>query len=271
MVVIRRTGMPSSRARSVFSAAARIALPDQRALHEPGEQAHYDRDHCQREQVVPVELNGPDVDDELAQRASRNGARISGTSGKTRSESSSSTPPSNWARPIVATVRTSFGELANRRITANSTSRAHGQPQYRSCQEGDPVRDVPLLEAPHGRCSGHPGNREVGEVDHPVGPPHEDQPHRGEARGGAEHQTQQHDPQGKPLRQHRGGDRPCDEHAATTASQRPATPPGRANPGLRGVCCGSDPGPRPLRARRIRGPSSRGWQVGGAHRPTARG
>ena len=41
---------------------------------------------------------------------------------------SSSMPPSTWARPIVATVRTSREERAKRRITRNSTMPPRAKP-----------------------------------------------------------------------------------------------------------------------------------------------
>ncbi|MCO5316814.1 MAG: hypothetical protein M9942_00080 [Microthrixaceae bacterium] len=126
-VVSRRTGMPSRRARSVFSAAARMPWPARlrcmnhaRAPTTTGTTARGNRS-------LPSRITGPSCTVSADSGVSK-GATIRGTSPKARSASSSSMPPNSWASPIVATVSTNLGAFAKRLITASSTRAPTARP-----------------------------------------------------------------------------------------------------------------------------------------------
>ena len=119
IVESRRTGIPSSSARSVFSAMARTARPSSvrsrnqlRAASTTGTTATMSRS-------LPVSTSGW-----ISTCTSVSGVRNDGTRGDRPNSigTSISAPPRTWASPMVATVNTSLDAVAKRRITSRSTT-----------------------------------------------------------------------------------------------------------------------------------------------------
>ena len=128
MVVRFRTGTPSRRARSVFSAAARMAVPARDRRRNQASAPTTTGTTATASRWLPVMSAGPTSND----------SELSGVSNapSTRPSApnsfwgmSSSIPPRTWARPMVATVSTSRGASANRRTTADLDQRADPQAQ----------------------------------------------------------------------------------------------------------------------------------------------
>lgn len=120
-VVSRLTGIPNRRARSVFSAAARIPWPARERCMNQASRPTTTGTTASGSRSLPSRMTGPISTVKLDRGVSK-GASIRGTSPNTRSDSSSSTPPNSCANPIVATVSTSLGALANLRMTVTSTT-----------------------------------------------------------------------------------------------------------------------------------------------------
>ena len=119
-VVRLRTGTPSSRARSVFSAAARIAVPASEPRRNQASAPTTSGTTAATSRWSPLMTTGPSS--KLVEVSGVSNAPSSGDSTpNTRRGIPSSRPPRSWARPMVATVSTSRGAWAKRRITTTST------------------------------------------------------------------------------------------------------------------------------------------------------
>ena len=111
------TGMPSSRARSMFSAMPRTAVPASvlrrnhtSAPNTAGTTATSSRSfplNVEEATVISCEVRAVSNPVTRASTPSQPGMKRAA-------------PPSTWARPMVATVRTSRGAVWNRRITSRS-------------------------------------------------------------------------------------------------------------------------------------------------------
>ena len=120
-VVRLRTGTPRSRARSVFSAAARIAVPASDRRRNQASAPTTTGTTAATSRWSPVRMTGPRVM-VVEVRGVSNAPRMGDSTPKANLGMASSSPPSSCARPMVATVSTSRGACAKRRMTVSSTS-----------------------------------------------------------------------------------------------------------------------------------------------------
>ena len=100
---------------------------------------------------------------------------------------------SNWARPMVATVRISRGDRKNRRTMASST-RAHHQRRQQAEDQPQQVADAREDDQVERQCGGDQAQVALREVDDPVGPVDEGHAQGHEGREQAEREALQHQP-----------------------------------------------------------------------------
>ena len=124
IVVLRRTGIPRSRARSVFSAAARTAVPwSVRRRNQASASST-------KGATSTISISSPP-----RRFTPRSSSRSRGTANgpvrltKSRAlEPTISMPPSTWARPMLATVTTRRDASRKRRSTSTSTPAPRAMP-----------------------------------------------------------------------------------------------------------------------------------------------
>ena len=113
----RRTGMPSSAARSASSAQARMATP-RRVRRNSASPTNASGITTSATTSFPPKVNGSTVNE----RSNGAGKLCGGRPTPNHPGRSNPSPASSWARPMVATVRISRGDRKNRRITSSSTA-----------------------------------------------------------------------------------------------------------------------------------------------------
>ena len=118
MVDRRRTGMPSTSARSAFSDAARTATPSDVRVRNHASAPATTGTMITMTTWFPVNSTGSSV--KLDDSGVRNEFVTSGCPNSDGRPAS--TPPRIWARPMVASVRMRRGAQKNRRMTTRSTS-----------------------------------------------------------------------------------------------------------------------------------------------------
>ena len=226
----RLTGMPSSRARSMFSAMPRTAMPASVRSRNHVSSGQHDGHDGQQQQVVAGERS---------RGRCRRSWSVSGvgtvgmTSGDARARSGRkmAMPPSSWARPMVADGQHEPGRVGEPADDEPLDERRRPRRRWRSrpapaCAQSSPCRRPgaaasAAAEAAHGA---------VGEVDDPGGAVGEHEPDGQQAGGRAEQGALEHDAQRAPCR---GQAIVASARATTTppttshAARFTGTPPGR--------------------------------------------
>ena len=118
----RRTGMPSSIARSALAALARIPTPTALRRRNSVMSASTTGTTTSTWTWAPLNSNGATVNSHVERRPEPPDRPPSGPPPPNIDGSVISTPDRIWARPMVATVRTSRGAQKNRWITSRSAS-----------------------------------------------------------------------------------------------------------------------------------------------------
>ena len=149
------TGMPTRRARSMFSAMPRTAVPASVPLRNQTRPASTSGTTATSSRSLPLKVTGSIVHCLSDSEVSKPGMR---SAAPNQPGMNRAMPPSSWARPIVATVRTRRGALMNRRMTSRSVSAptttpaatpmtadsSHGQPLPRVSAAASPPPTPPM-------------------------------------------------------------------------------------------------------------------------------
>ena len=198
----RCTGMPSSRARSTFSAMPRSAMPASvRSRNHDNARATIGTT-ASSNRSLPVTITGSiatrDVRQRRLERADERRAA------PVRSGRNSAIPPSTWASPIVATVRTSRGAVEEPPDHQPLDDRA-GRAAPVMTADRDAHRPRPPLaeEQPDGEAAADAAHRAVGEVHDAGRAIREHEPDGEQARRRAEHRAEDDDTERHSVRRTR--------------------------------------------------------------------